>query len=82
MAVRKDTAPTNDPTPAPPTQLEVPTEPPTDRMVPAPDVTGYHDSVSGRAVDAGGRFLDANEDEGPVEPHRIVADNWPEVNNR
>jgi hypothetical protein len=39
-----------------------------------PDRT-YHDSVSGRPVDADGNRTDG---EGKVEPHRVVSDSWPE----
>lgn len=37
----------------------------------------YHDSQSGRAVDADGNFLDGVDGEGPIPKHRVVADDWP-----
>lgn len=39
---------------------------------------GYHDSLSGRAVDSEGRFVDGLSvgDEGPIPAHRIVANDW------
>jgi hypothetical protein len=42
---------------------------------------GYHDSISGRPVDAEGNFTDGGED-GPVAKHRIVATNWPQERER
>lgn len=51
-----------------------------------PAERGYHDSISGRAVTKDGHFLteglesdDDNAPEGPIPAHRIVADNWPEM---
>lgn len=38
---------------------------------------GYHDSLSGRPVDRSGYFTDG-QDDGPVPPDRIVADDWPD----
>lgn len=40
---------------------------------------GWHDSVSGRAVSEEGVFLDGTGEDDRVPPHRIVANNWPEV---
>ena len=37
---------------------------------------GYHDSLSGRPVDADGYVKD-NVGEGPIPEHRIVANDWP-----
>jgi hypothetical protein len=36
---------------------------------------GYHDSLSGRAVDSNGRYVDG-QGEGEVPAHRIVANDW------
>jgi len=38
---------------------------------------GYHDSISGRPVDSEGNFVDGVEGEGPIEAHRVVANDWP-----
>lgn len=41
-----------------------------------PDRT-YHDAISGRPVDAQGKYLDADGGvDSHVEPHRIVANDW------
>lgn len=40
-----------------------------------PDVAGYHDSVSGRALTEDGHYVD-EPDRDPVEKHRIVANDW------
>lgn len=37
----------------------------------------FHDSMTGRAVDKDGRFLEGDE-EGPIPAHRIVSDSWAE----
>jgi hypothetical protein len=42
---------------------------------------GYHDSLSGRPVDADGSFTDGGTD-GPIPKHRIVANNWPQERER
>jgi hypothetical protein len=40
---------------------------------------GYHDSLSGRPVDASGNFLDGTTpDQGPIPAERIVANDWPQ----
>lgn len=40
--------------------------------------SGYHDSLTGRPVDAEGNFADNSAPgEGPIPKHRIVADDWP-----
>lgn len=41
---------------------------------------GFHDSLSGRAVDQSGNFTDTatKGSEGPIPSHRIVANNWPQ----
>jgi hypothetical protein len=46
----------------------------------AQDPNGFHDSLSGRQVDEAGMFLDGSG--GPIEKHRIVANNWPEVQEK
>lgn len=38
--------------------------------------SGYHDSLTGRAVTSEGEFTDGTAG-GPIPHHRIVADNWP-----
>lgn len=53
------------------------------RRVQAQLAGGYHDSVSGRPVDAEGNYTDGQTvGEGPVEPHRIVANDWPATRER
>lgn len=39
---------------------------------------GYHDSMSGRPVDASGNFMDGVAGDGPIPPERIVANDWPQ----
>lgn len=40
---------------------------------------GFHDSLSGRAVNSNGDFVEGAEGEGPIPKHRIVANNWVEL---
>jgi hypothetical protein len=84
MPVIKKDAPGNDPAATPPVDPPAaePTQEPQPVDAPA-DVedAGYHDSISGRPVTADGRFVDST-DETPVEPHRIVANDWPERQGR
>lgn len=69
-------------TPTRPRKVTAPRAPqPVD--APAEDATAntdrtYHDSVTGRPVDSSGTFLDGIRGaEAQVEAHRIVADDWP-----
>jgi len=50
------------------------------RRVKAQTEGGFHDSLSGRPVNEQGHFTDTATvgSEGPVPPHRIVANDWPE----
>lgn len=83
MAVRKQDAPGNQPVDAPLPDLIPPVEPDEQESIERADPEpGYHDSISGRAVHADGRFVEPIDDEGPVEAHRIVANDWPERQGR
>lgn len=49
------------------------------RRVKAQTEGGFHDSLTGRSVDSNGYFTDTaiKGGEGPVPQHRIVANDWP-----
>jgi hypothetical protein len=63
----------------PATEPTTTTEPDPVATQPTPaNEAGYHDSLSGAAVDADGNFVgDLRKGEGPIPKHRIVANDWP-----
>lgn len=53
------------------------------RRVKAQTEGGFHDSLTGAPVDGDGNFTEASRaGTGPVPKHRIVADNWPQEQER
>lgn len=80
MPVRKEAAPGNDTAAPTVAQLPPDIDPAASRDAqpvdePAEERT-YHDAISGRPVDSEGKYTDG-QDEGQVEKHRVVADDWP-----
>lgn len=69
MPLTKNAAPGNDPEPTPTTEAANTTQ---DK--PTPGKLTYHDSQTGRSVDADGRFIDGS---GEVPKHQVVCDAWP-----
>lgn len=53
------------------------------RRVKAQTEAGFHDSLTGAPVDEGGNFTEPSRaGTGPIPKHRIVADNWPQEQER
>ncbi len=77
--VRKEAAPDNQTAEPTVAQLPPDVDEAASRAEPQPvdePTRTYHDSLSGRPVDADGNYTDG-QDEGRVDKTRIVADDWP-----